>query len=428
LVQWLLLSFLVAERVADMRAVSIVVGEPIVRNFLIPIGVLVGASLAFAQSPQRATSADLRITLSAVKSPILVGEFAKVKADWQFLRQIRILFRREYLQIDDGSGYRDHLEGSGSDPTVARAVETMSAGETRVTELVIGLEALQPLGGLSAEEMNASIAFAFPHPGTYSVKMRYDDVESNPVTIQVVAPSGADASVLAAVRAHMGVLTEYAGLGDVRDRSQALLSIYAGHRYLAPMIRELNGGDRYLGINQQTLDRRSAFDFSETSFAADEALWRARVGGELFGETYARAALQNVVLLYPGREAAILAAEELMVLDSQPPDISVTASPSELWPPNDKMIAVLVFVSVRDGLDQSPVVVLESITCDDNCSPSQDIQQAAFGTNDIEFLLRSKRSGGGTGRLYTITYRASNAAGNTTTAETTVLVPHNRGK
>ncbi len=88
-------------------------GERVVRNFLISLG-LFGASLAHAQSPQRLTSEDLRITLSAVKSPVLVGEFAKVKADWQLLRQIRILFGREYLQIDDGSGYRDHVEGSGS--------------------------------------------------------------------------------------------------------------------------------------------------------------------------------------------------------------------------------------------------------------------------------------------------------------------------
>ena len=351
-----------------------------------------------------------------------------MKADWQILRQIRILFRREYLQIDDGSGYRDHSEGSGRDPTVARAIETLQAGETRVTEMVIGLEALQPFGGLSAEDMNASFAFAFPHPGSYSVKMRYDDVESNPVTIQVVAPSGADASVLAAVRTHMGVFTEYAGFDAVLDQSQALLSSYAGHRYLAPMIRELNGGDDYVGVDQEWFDRRSAFDFSETSFAADEALWKARVGGQLFGDAYGRAALQSVVQLYPGREAAILAAEDLMALDGQPPVISVTASPSGLWPPNNKMIAVRAVVSARDEGDQAPVVVLESITCDDNCSPSQDIQQAASGTNDIDFLLRSKRSGGGPGRTYTITYRASDAAGNTTTATTKVLVPHDRGK
>ncbi len=318
--------------------------------------------------------------------------------------------------------------GRDRDGTVASEIETLPAGETRVTELVIGLKALQPFGGLSAQEMNASFAFAFAHPGSYSVKMRYDDVESNPVTIQVVAPSGADASVLAAVGTHMGVFTEYAGSEDVLGQAQSLLSSYPGHRYLAPIIRALNGGDDYVGVSQQRFDRRSAFDFSDTSFAADEALWKARVGGQLFGDSYARAALQNVVQLYPGREAAILAAEDLMALDGEPPVISVAASPSGLWPPNNNMIAVRAVVSVRDAVDQSPVVVLESITCDDNCSPSLDIQQAAFGTNDIDFLLRSTRSGGGPGRTYTVTYRASDAAGNTSTATTTVLVPHDRGK
>ena len=281
------------------------------RSLLIPIAVLVGAPLAFAQSPPRLTSEDLRITLTVVKSPILVGEFAKVKADWQTLRQIRFRSGSDYLQIDDGSGYRDHGEGSGSHATVAHGIGVLPAGERWVTELVIGLEGLQPLAGLSAEEMNASFGFAFPRPGTYSVKMRCHDVESNPVRIQVVAPSGADARVLAAVRTHMGVFTEYAGSGSVIDQSEGLVSRYAGHRYLAPVIRALYGGDDYLGVDRQTFDRRSAFDFSDTSFAADEALWQARAGGQLFGDAYARTALQRVVQLYPGREAALLAAEEL---------------------------------------------------------------------------------------------------------------------
>ena len=49
--------------------VSLMGGERVVRNFLISLG-LFGASLAHAQSPQRLTSEDLRITLSAVKSPV----------------------------------------------------------------------------------------------------------------------------------------------------------------------------------------------------------------------------------------------------------------------------------------------------------------------------------------------------------------------
>ncbi|HYY99628.1 MAG TPA: hypothetical protein VE642_13595, partial [Pyrinomonadaceae bacterium] len=57
-----------------------------------------------------------------------------------------------------------------------------------------------------------------------------------------------------------------------------------------------------------------------------------------------------------------------------------------------------------------------------------DIQGAAFGADDREFLLRAERSGKGSGRVYTVTYRARDAAGNTTTVSTQVSVPHDRGK
>jgi hypothetical protein len=39
------------------------------------------------------------------------------------------------------------------------------------------------------------------------------------------------------------------------------------------------------------------------------------------------------------------------------------------------------------------------------------------------FRLRAERSDNGTGRIYTIIYRATDACGNTTTASTTVTVP-----
>ncbi len=53
-----------------------------------------------------------------------------------------------------------------------------------------------------------------------------------------------------------------------------------------------------------------------------------------------------------------------------------------------------------------------------------DIQGASFGTDDRQFLLRSERSGKGSGRVYTITYSATDASGNTTVGQATVTVPH----
>ena len=40
--------------------------------------------------------------------------------------------------------------------------------------------------------------------------------------------------------------------------------------------------------------------------------------------------------------------------------------------------------------------------------------------------LRAERSGTGTGRIYTLTYSATDCSGNSSTAEVTVTVPHNQ--
>jgi predicted heme/steroid binding protein len=57
-----------------------------------------------------------------------------------------------------------------------------------------------------------------------------------------------------------------------------------------------------------------------------------------------------------------------------------------------------------------------------------DIQGAEFNTSDCAFQLRAERSGGGNGRVYTVTYRATDVSGNSATAQATVTVPHNAGK
>jgi hypothetical protein len=43
--------------------------------------------------------------------------------------------------------------------------------------------------------------------------------------------------------------------------------------------------------------------------------------------------------------------------------------------------------------------------------------------DDDTFALRAERSGTGTGRVYTITYQATDACGNSTIATATVAVP-----
>ena len=100
------------------------------------------------------------------------------------------------------------------------------------------------------------------------------------------------------------------------------------------------------------------------------------------------------------------------VVDTTPPEIEVTLSQYEIWPPNHKLIEIDATVLVTDACDPDASFVLTSITSDepddglgDGDTPD-DIQDAEFGTADTNFKLRAERSGTGDGRTYTIVYTA----------------------
>ena len=57
---------------------------------------------------------------------------------------------------------------------------------------------------------------------------------------------------------------------------------------------------------------------------------------------------------------------------------------------------------------------------------ADDMADFATGTADVTGQLRAERSGTGPGRVYTLTYRSADAAGNTSTCEATVTVPHDQ--
>ncbi len=115
------------------------------------------------------------------------------------------------------------------------------------------------------------------------------------------------------------------------------------------------------------------------------------------------------------------------VRDTVSPTLEVTASPAALWPPDGRLVPVGFQVAASDRCDPSPAVVLldarssEPQGAVDHGAP---ITEAEIGTDDRTISLRADRSTEGPGRTYTITYRATDAAGNVTTADAVVQVPH----
>jgi endo-1,4-beta-xylanase len=122
-------------------------------------------------------------------------------------------------------------------------------------------------------------------------------------------------------------------------------------------------------------------------------------------------------------------ATRVKVVDTTPPQLSVTVSPSVLWSPNHKLVKIKATIVATDTCDANPAIRLVSISSNEpdnglgDGDQPRDIQGAQFGTDDRQFELRNERSGKGTGRIYTITYAATDASGNKTVRQATVTVP-----
>ena len=120
------------------------------------------------------------------------------------------------------------------------------------------------------------------------------------------------------------------------------------------------------------------------------------------------------------------------VVDTSAPSMSISLSPVVLWPANHKLIGITASIQAIDSCDASPNVNLVSIISNEvdnglgDGNSNNDIQGASFATDDRTFLLRAERSGNGNGRVYSITYRVTDASANITDVTTEVTVPHNR--
>jgi hypothetical protein len=110
-------------------------------------------------------------------------------------------------------------------------------------------------------------------------------------------------------------------------------------------------------------------------------------------------------------------------VDTVPPTIqNVTATPNILWPPNHKMIPVVIQVSAADETDPAPVSHIVSVSCNEASAGAQDW----VITGDLTLELRAERTGCNTDRIYTITVECEDESGNVSEAEATVIVPHDK--
>lgn len=116
------------------------------------------------------------------------------------------------------------------------------------------------------------------------------------------------------------------------------------------------------------------------------------------------------------------------VVDTRPPQIGATAIPMSLWPPNHKYVEVRINVTAFDICDPAPKITLVSITSNepDNGMGDGNTVNDIVVVDNFTFSLRAERSGTGSGRIYTITYKATDVSGNSAMVSVKVEVPHNK--
>lgn len=111
--------------------------------------------------------------------------------------------------------------------------------------------------------------------------------------------------------------------------------------------------------------------------------------------------------------------------DKEPPKLTVSVTPNILYPPDRQMVEIKVVTTVSDNIDPSPSIGLISISNNEG----QGLKGDRNNSTDIEvksdgrIFLRAERLGTGTGRIYTLTYRSRDAAGNVTQKTAEVKVP-----
>jgi hypothetical protein len=119
----------------------------------------------------------------------------------------------------------------------------------------------------------------------------------------------------------------------------------------------------------------------------------------------------------------------------QPPVITLSHASLELWPPNHKYrtFSVTDFISSATSNcygDITSSVIITSVTSDElenSVGDGNTLNDIVIAANCKSVNLRAERDGGSDGRVYTINFKVTDAAGNTTTATARVTVPHSQG-
>jgi hypothetical protein len=117
---------------------------------------------------------------------------------------------------------------------------------------------------------------------------------------------------------------------------------------------------------------------------------------------------------------------------NRPPDCSdAYADPGCLWSPNHKLVAIDI-LGVTDPDGDPVTITITGITSDEPTASDEGAGGAkhapdAAGVGENIAQVRAERSGGGNGRVYEISFAASDGIGGECEGSVVICVPHDQG-
>lgn len=162
---------------------------------------------------------------------------------------------------------------------------------------------------------------------------------------------------------------------------------------------------------------------AKTEFRLNGGAWATYAGG-IIVSTEGINTLEYRSVDYAGNTEEIKTVQ--VKIDKTKPLLNVTFNPSVIIGGTGKLINVKAAVDARDALSGIASFELVSITSSQpdvvkgGKIPEPDIQGAEYGTADTDFYLRNELSG--SDRIYTITYKTNDNAGNSTVTSSTIMV------
>ena len=122
-------------------------------------------------------------------------------------------------------------------------------------------------------------------------------------------------------------------------------------------------------------------------------------------------------------------------VDTTPPTLEPEANQTILWPPNHRMVDIVINANASDN-SGLPVTLTASVSSNEpedgtgagDKAPDMTVPIIDQETGTITLQVRAERSGTGDGREYIISITAVDSSGNSSTANLVIIVPHNKKK